>query len=126
MQKIHFFKALDAIRKFFLKTIVILTSGLFLISISCTQEYFIENPYEKVDWESYGRYKGDLHVHTSRSDGHLAPQVVVDRFNAIGYSIVAITDHNLVTYPWQNFSGFDCFYIRFNSYFPQILTHIIS
>ena len=79
---------------------------LLIFSVNCKPQYIIDNPYEKADWKKYGRFKADLHIHTSRSDGHLSPHVIVDRFHDLGYSILAIADHNLVTYPWQEFSSF--------------------
>ena len=72
----------------------------------CTPGFIIENPYEEVNWEAYGRFKADLHAHTSRSDGNFSPHIIVDRYRDLGYEILAIADHNLVTYPWQEFSTF--------------------
>ena len=42
-------------------------------------------------------YRGALHVHTSNSDGADAPAVVLERYRALGYDFVAITDHQKVT-----------------------------
>ena len=39
----------------------------------------------------------DLHVHTSHSDGELAPAQVVGRAKAAGVSLLAICDHNLLS-----------------------------
>nr|WP_320153922.1 PHP domain-containing protein [uncultured Draconibacterium sp.] len=64
----------------------------------------IKNPYENVDWKNYNRYKANLHTHTTCSDGKLSPQQVVDKYHELGYQILAITDHNEVTYPWDSFS----------------------
>lgn len=43
------------------------------------------------------RLRANLHGHTTRSDGRLAPQAYVDWYAERGYDAVAITDHNLVT-----------------------------
>ncbi len=67
-------------------------------------EVTIENPYATVDWEKDGRYKTNFHTHTTRSDGCLNPHEVVDRYHKLGYSVLALTDHNEVTYPWTRFS----------------------
>lgn len=60
----------------------------------------IQNPYAGVDWVSTGRHKAGLHTHTKASDGKMYPHDVIDRYHQLGYSILAITDHNKVTHPW--------------------------
>ncbi len=72
---------------------------------SCSQGWDIENPYETVNWSEYGQYKANFHTHTTRSDGRLNPHDAVDAYHELGYTILAITDHNLVTYPWTGFSN---------------------
>lgn len=39
-------------------------------------------------------YKGDLHVHTNRSDGKEEPAVVVANYRKAGFDFMAITDHH--------------------------------
>ena len=43
-------------------------------------------------------YRGNLHTHSTRSDGALAPEVVVDAYRLRGYDFVALTDHFLAQY----------------------------
>ncbi len=69
------------------------------------QEYFIrvmENGKKllqlsvyAVAKDLYGRYpyKGDLHMHTFRSDGSESPAVVAANYRRYGYDFLAITDH---------------------------------
>lgn len=107
MKKIKVIKTIHLFRMSVVAFLPILASTILLvISISCKPEFKIDNPYEKVDWKEYGRFKGELHTHTTRSDGHLSPNEVVDRYHDLGFSILAITDHNEVTFPWQEFSSF--------------------
>ena len=40
-------------------------------------------------------YKGNLHCHTTDSDGRLTPQEVVDLYRSAGYDFLAISDHNI-------------------------------
>ena len=42
-----------------------------------------------------GRYpfRGDLHMHTFRSDGHQSPAIVAAEYRKNGYDFLAITDH---------------------------------
>lgn len=75
---------------------------LFFI-LSCSPGWEIDNPYQSVNWEADGRHKANLHTHTTRSDGRLNPHEVVDAYHQLEYSILAITDHNEVTWPWEAF-----------------------
>ncbi|GHT95835.1 hypothetical protein FACS1894141_5160 [Spirochaetia bacterium] len=38
-------------------------------------------------------YMGDLHVHSRRSDGHEAPEIVVANYRKAGFDFLALTDH---------------------------------
>lgn len=44
-------------------------------------------------------YKGNLHTHTTRSDGKLEPEDVVGWYDKNGYDFLAITDHDRWTDP---------------------------
>ncbi len=53
-------------------------------------------------FEGNGKFlKGNLHSHTTRSDGEGKPEEVVAQYIEMGYDFLAITDHNL-----YNFSSF--------------------
>lgn len=78
---------------------------LLLVQIVGCQRWDIDNPYEQVEWNSYKQYKANFHTHTTISDGQLNPHTVVERYHALGYQVLAITDHNEVTYPWNEFSA---------------------
>ena len=85
-----------------------LLAALFILLVSsCAPGWEIDNPYENVDWVSHSRYKGNLHTHTTNSDGRMNPHTVVDKYHELGYDILAITDHNEVTYPWTGFSDIE-------------------
>jgi hypothetical protein len=65
----------------------------------------ILHPYSDIDWESYERHKASLHMHTRMSDGDSMPETVIDRYRALGYTILSITDHDTMglespTWPW--------------------------
>ncbi len=78
-----------------------------LIAFGCGPGFDIENPYDMVDWEHHYQYKANFHTHTTISDGRLNPHTVVDKYYQLGYDILAITDHNAVSYPWTEFSNME-------------------
>lgn len=41
--------------------------------------------------------RGNLHTHTTESDGNLSPQATVDAYAALGYDFLMISDHDRVT-----------------------------
>lgn len=43
--------------------------------------------------------KGNIHAHTTRSDGDRSPQVVYAWYRDHGYAFLAVTDHNILTDP---------------------------
>src|SRR5512139_3265075 len=42
-------------------------------------------------------FKGCLHVHSTTSDGGLAPQAVIDWYRSRGYHFLALTDHDVLS-----------------------------
>ncbi len=51
------------------------------------------NPFaEKGNW-----YKGNLHAHTTNSDGQFSPGEICRIYRKAGYSFLCITDHNSIT-----------------------------
>jgi hypothetical protein len=66
--------------------LTLLTIGFF----GCQPKWNIQNPYAEVDWANHQRYKANFHTHTTRSDGRMNPQTVVDKYHALGYEILAI------------------------------------
>jgi len=53
-------------------------------------EITYQNPFQKPgNW-----YKGNLHAHTTMSDGKKTPEEVAIRYEKAGYHFLAITDHN--------------------------------
>lgn len=45
-------------------------------------------------------WRGNLHTHSTRSDGALPPEEVCRRYRAEGYDFLALTDHFLPGYDW--------------------------
>ena len=46
--------------------------------------------------ESGRFYKGNLHMHTTVSDGHMTPEEVKAEYKKRGYSVLAFTDHEII------------------------------
>ena len=51
-------------------------------------------------------YKGNLHCHSTVSDGALTPQEVADLYRKNGWNFLALTEHNIYT-DWQEFNRED-------------------
>ncbi len=45
-------------------------------------------------------YRGNLHTHSTRSDGILEPAEVCRRYKAEGYDFIALTDHLIGRYDY--------------------------
>ena len=45
-------------------------------------------------------YKGNLHMHTTVSDGRLSPTEAIRLYREAGYDFIALTDHRLVNPTW--------------------------
>jgi hypothetical protein len=51
-------------------------------------------PYQDPAFTAAGRFwRGNLHTHSTRSDGILSPEEVCRRYRAEGYDFMALTDH---------------------------------
>ena len=74
------------------------------VFIEPRDDIIIENPYEDVNWESYGQHKANLHTHTRKSDGIYSVGRMIDEYYEREYDILAIADHNEVSWPWENFN----------------------
>ncbi len=64
-------------------------------------DYTITNPYETVDFDSWGQYKSDLHCHTTASDGDVDMDVMIEEHYAQNYDVLALTDHGIVSDGWR-------------------------
>ncbi|NLP48737.1 MAG: hypothetical protein GX345_07325 [Clostridiales bacterium] len=66
-----------------------------------SKTYRIVNPYESVDWDSWGHYKANLHTHSTVSDGNDDFVDVIEEYYARDYDILAMTDHGVVNRGWN-------------------------
>ncbi|MDR2647476.1 MAG: PHP domain-containing protein [Oscillospiraceae bacterium] len=63
--------------------------------------YEIISPYNDIDWSTIGAYKSNFHVHTTFSDGNVSLKDVTEAYYALGYHVLAVTDHGVVGLPWD-------------------------
>jgi hypothetical protein len=67
----------------------------FYIRIRDADKFEIELCIYVIKEDLAGRYpfRGDLHMHSCRSDGRQAPEIVAANYRKTGYDFLAITDH---------------------------------
>jgi hypothetical protein len=101
----------------FFTVVIILCAALLPGGAGSDSQWRIQNPYASVDWSSHRQYKANFHTHTTMSDGRGRPEQVIDRYSALGYSILSLTDHDTVgpggdrkhpgkdktTWPWDTY-----------------------
>lgn len=100
--------------KFPVILIVILAVGALTLATSITKIWraptddgaagssTIETPTDgRVMYNPYATggewYKGQMHCHSTQSDGAFSPQDVVSRYADLGYDFIALTDHEKIT-----------------------------
>lgn len=83
----------------------------------------VTNAYSEVNWETTGRYKANYHTHSDQSfDTSINPNDVVDRYQSKAYQILALTEHDANSYPWEMFQSFNYAYENRNSGTMGMLT----
>ncbi len=89
----------------FLGTLFVMDTGTSEVEIRGKwQEVRINvNPYDDVVWDQWGQYKANYHTHTTNTDGSLSPAQVIDLYSHGNYTILSITDHNCITWPWNSY-----------------------
>lgn len=86
--------------------LIVLTSLLLVALTGNSQTVNLTlNPYADVNWATVNQYKANYHTHTTNSDGSQTPSTVINEYYSKGYSILAITDHNVTTWPWPQNPG---------------------
>jgi len=58
-------------------------------------------------------FKGNLHTHTTRSDGDSSPEVVVTWYKSHGYHFLVLSDHNVFTDPQEFYNLVDSTFLLF-------------
>ncbi|MFO7814640.1 MAG: hypothetical protein R6V14_02690 [Halanaerobiales bacterium] len=87
----------------FLALLLFFPAQAFGQNTSGQSEQIIVNPYRDIDWDNINYYKANLHTHTEESDGFHSVKRVIFAYDRNDYDILAITDHNLYTWPWSDY-----------------------
>ncbi|MCD8538899.1 MAG: hypothetical protein LRY55_03400 [Leadbetterella sp.] len=82
---------------------IIMALGLLCMLSACRPAAYISNPYQAVNWDTHGQYKANLHTHTVEKGIWTNPEEVIATYHKYGYTILSLTEHNYVNYPWTNF-----------------------
>ncbi len=100
---------MDSPKKIIASTFLLIAFAMILTLASCAQRSKVQwvSPYDEIDWNYIIQAKSLFHCHTSHSDGFYSPHVVVDHYHKLGFDVLALTDHWIVTYPWQEFSNLE-------------------
>lgn len=91
------------------KAICIILSFTFILScmiipVSAAEDYKIVSPYENVVWEgenAWHAYKGNLHTHSTVSDGEMDFNEMIKEHYNLGYEFVAMTEHGVTGKAWN-------------------------
>lgn len=75
------------------------------VSERCREQKASETACEKSEWQEARWYKGDLHIHTTASDGHSTPEEMSLRAERQGLDYYAVTDHNYWHRSWPKSSA---------------------
>ncbi|MCL2517048.1 MAG: hypothetical protein FWF15_00665 [Oscillospiraceae bacterium] len=106
----------------------------YFIRIKDDDKFKIQLSVYAVDEDLCGRYpfKGDLHMHSRRSDGKEAPAIVCANYRKTGYDFFAITDHHRYYPSLEAIEAYKNVPIEFNIvpgeevHFPEVRTHIVN
>jgi hypothetical protein len=95
--------------RYFLEMPVLLQSAVYYVimtygGLSTSTQYWLNSPYTPRD----NVYQGQLHMHTTNSDGTISPFDAVTTYRNLGYDWVALSDHNFIN-PDPGVSG--CLFI---------------
>ncbi len=81
-------------KQFCFVSAVVLLAIAAMFPVLAEEPLALESSYAGADmpW-----LRGNLHTHTTNSDGKRAPQDVVDAYAALGYDFLMISDHDMIT-----------------------------
>ena len=84
---------------------VLLTACIGLGASAAETGFTITNPYAGVGWGTQAPYRGNLHTHSTLSDGSANFSDMVERHYELGYDFLAMTDHGTVDRGWMKLNS---------------------
>ncbi len=72
----------------------------FTLMDSGSLDFTITSAYAGVNWDTYGQYKGNIHTHSTASDGVETQAVMIKAYYNKGYDVLAMTDHSTLSPEW--------------------------
>lgn len=88
---------------FFTAALLILTS-FSVVGFAKAEEsdgFTLSSPYENVDWTSWNAYKGNLHTHSSISDGSETFRNMIYGAYSQDYDLLAFAEHGITGRSWD-------------------------
>ena len=88
----------------FMSAVMISSVGVMGASANSTSDYTIKSPYADVVWSgenAWGAYRGNLHSHTTYSDGNIDLDTMVKKYYELGYDFLANADHGVTGVEWN-------------------------
>lgn len=82
---------------------VIMAATSFSVAVFAADDdvdFTVTNPYESVDWDSWGQYKANMHTHSTVTDGTNPFNEMILKHYELDYDFLAMTDHSTVCYSW--------------------------
>lgn len=64
-------------------------------------DYTLSSPYENVNWDTYTAYKGNLHTHSSVSDGSESFRNMIYAAYEQNYDLLAFAEHGITGRAWN-------------------------
>ncbi len=65
------------------------------------ESFSLVSPYEQIDWDTYKLYKGNLHTHSSVSDGSASYRDMIYGAYEQGFDLLAFSEHGITGKAWN-------------------------
>lgn len=66
-----------------------------------TSDFSLISPYENVDWDTWKQYKGNLHTHSSVSDGNASFRDMIYGAYEQGFDLLGFSEHGITGKEWD-------------------------
>lgn len=88
-----------------ISVILVVVMAILPLSIGVTamgtSDFTLISPYENVDWDTWKQYKGNLHTHSSVSDGEASFRDMIYGAYEQGFDILGFSEHGITGKEWD-------------------------